>query len=398
MHEPRPETPPAATPLPRNVKLLGWASFLNDVASETIFPLLPVLLTQIGAGALFLGLIEGVSDCVASLLKLIAGGWSDRHGTRKGWIVAGYSFPALIRPLVGLAVAPWHVLAIRITDRVGKGIRTSPRDAMIADSTDQSQHGRSFGFHRAMDHLGAALGPVLGALFLYCWPDEHRTLFLLTIVPGLAVLVLVALGLAEPPRHKQSSTPLRWSLRPFDSRFRLYLLALAIFSLGNSTDAFLVLHARQLGMAPYQAMLLWFVFHVAKSAGNVIAGGWVDRLGPRPVLVTGWLIYAGVYLLFASATQSWQIWPLFLLYSLYYSLAEPAEKAIVTRLVPYDHKGLAFGWFHATIGLAVLPASLAFGALYQQAGPWWAFVAGASLSGLATLVLLTIPIPRRPAG
>lgn len=392
--EPRSEPPPASRLLPRNVKLLGWASFLNDVASETIFPLLPVLLSQVGAGAMFLGLIEGVSDCVASVLKLFAGGWSDRRGTRKSWVVAGYSFPALIRPLVGLAAAAWHVLAIRVIDRVGKGIRTSPRDAVIADSTDLSQHGRAFGFHRSMDHLGAALGPVLGALFLYFWPGEYRTLFLLTIVPGLAVLALVALGLAEPPKQERPATPLQWSLRPFDSRFRRYLLALALFSLGNSTDLFLLNHAKQLGMAPYQALLLWFVFHIAKSGGNWLAGGWVDRLGPRPVLIAGWIVYAGVYLLFARATAAWQIWPLFLLYSIYYSLAEPAEKAIVTRLTPKDYKGLAFGWFHATVGLSVLPASLAFGALYQQVSPASAFATGAALSAIATMILLTIPIQR----
>jgi MFS family permease len=377
--------PPAPrVPLPRNVKLLGWASFLNDVASETIFPLLPLVLKEIGAGAIYLGLIEGAAEAVASLLKLFSGGWSDRRGTRKAWIVAGYSLPALIRPTVALVASVWQLLAVRLVDRVGKGLRTSPRDAMIADSTLTAQRGRAFGFHRAMDHLGAALGPVLAAAFLYFWPGEHRTLFLLTILPGLAVLLLLATGLKEVPRQQQKATEFQWSLRPFDRRFRCYLAALALFTLSNSSDLFLIWHAQQLGTAPYLLPLLWFAFHVAKSGGNLLAGGWVDSLGPRRLLVAGWLIYAATYLLFGLASQAWQVWPLFLLYSLHFALSEPAEKTLVTLLAPPEYKGLAFGWFNFTIGLMALPASLMFGAIYSAYGPLAAFGTSAALALLAT--------------
>jgi MFS family permease len=382
-------------PLPRNVKLLAWASFFNDVASETIYPLLPVVLKDIGASAAHLGLMEGAADAVASLLKLFSGAWSDRHATRKSWIMAGYSLPALVRPLAAVVAAAWQLLAIRLIDRIGKGVRTSPRDAMIADSTHPSQHGRAFGFHRGMDHLGAALGPVLAASFLYFWPGEHRTLFMLTLIPGLAVLALLIVGLKEPARQERRAGAFDWSLRPFDRRFRRYLVALGLFTLGNSSDLFLLWHAQQLGMDAWLLPLLWCAFHVAKSAGNMFAGRLVDRIGARLPLVIAWLIYALTYLLFGLASHAWQIWPLFLLYSVFYALAEPAEKTLVTLLAPPEHKGLAFGWFNFTIGLTTLPASLIFGALYAQLGALWAFGLG---TGLAIVAAFALPMSHRQDG
>jgi MFS family permease len=288
---------------------------------------------------------------------------------------------------VGLVFAAWQLVALRLIDRVGKGLRTSPRDAMIADSTEPAQRGRAFGFHRGMDHLGAALGPLLAASFLYFRPGEHRTLFLLTIIPGLAVLILLWLGLREPPRQEPKSAQFTWSLKPFDARFRRYLAALALFTLGNSSDAFLLLHAQQLGMAAWLLPLLWCAFHVAKSAGNMVLGPLVDRVGARRPLVAGWTLYAVTYLLFALASQAWHVGPLFLLYSIYYALAEPAEKTFVAALAPSAHQGLAFGWFNFTIGLTALPASLIFGALYAQLGPGWAFGLGAILAVLAALLV-----------
>ena len=190
-----------------------------------------------------------------------------------------------------------------------------------------------------MDHLGAALGPVLALTFLHFWPGEHRTLFLLTLIPGLAVLVLLLIGLKEVPKQQHAAAEFQWSLRPFDGRFRRYLAALGLFTLGNSSDLFLLWHAQQLGMPATLLPLLWFAFHIAKSGGNLLAGGWVDQVGPRPLLFAGWLIYALTYLLFGLAAESWQIWPLFLLYSLYFALAEPAEKTLVTLLAPAGAQG-----------------------------------------------------------
>ncbi len=332
-------------------------------------------------------MIEGAADAVASLLKLFAGGWSDRRGTRKSWIVGGYSLPALIRPLIGLATVAWQLVAIRLIDRIGKGLRTSPRDAMIADSTHPSQHGRAFGFQRGMDHLGAAIGPLLAYTFLYFRPGEHRTLFFWTLIPGLAVLAVLWIGLKEPPKQEEKANEFSLSLRPFDRPFKRYLAALALFTLGNSSDAFLLWHAQQLGMDALLLPVLWCAFHVAKSAGNMLVGGVVDRFGARRPLIAGWLIYALTYLLFALATAPWHVWPLFLLYSLSYSLAEPAEKTFVALLTPPAHKGLAFGWFNFIIGLTILPASLIFGVLYDHWGPPWAFGLGAGLAIMAALLL-----------
>jgi len=387
------EKPP---PLPRNVKLLGWASFLNDVASEMVYPLLPQFLIQVlGGNKLTLGLIEGAADTASSLLKLASGGWSDRAGSRKGFVVFGYALASAVRPLLALIAAPWQLFAIRIGDRVGKGLRTSPRDAMIADAAAPGLRGRAFGFHRAMDHLGAALGPVLAAVFLWCWPGQLRWLFLLTLVPGVVIVPLLLFGLRETAVGERAAVRPQWNLAPFDRRFRLYLAAVLVFSLGNSSDAFLLVRAGELGVATHLLPLLWCAFHIVKSAGNLVAGRSVNRLGPRAMIVAGWCLYALVYVLFALATAAWQAWALFLGYAFFYAVTEPAEKTLVANLVGDEHRGLAYGWFNFAIGLATLPSSLLFGALYQRFGAFGAFGCGAALALAATAILLTIPLARR---
>lgn len=391
---------PPRRPLARNVKLLGAASLLNDIASEMIFPLMPqFLLTLAGGSKEQLGLIEGAADALASLLKLASGGWSDRMRHRKWLVVIGYLLAALTRPLAALATRPWNLLAIRLADRTGKGIRTSPRDAMIAESTAPDNRGRAFGFHRAMDHLGAALGPALAAAFLWFRPEDLRLLFALTLLPGLAVVGLLVFGLRDVERSEvkgianDAGRTWHWSWKPFDGSLRLFLVAMLVFALGNSTDAFLLVRATELGVPLWGLPLLWFAFHIAKSIGNLVGGAWVDRLAPRPALVVGWMIYAAVYLGFALATEAWQIWALFGVYALYYSLAEPAEKTIVVALAAPEHKGLALGWFHFVSGVALLPASLMFGWLYEQPslGAPAAFGCGAVLALAATLLLVAMP-------
>jgi len=382
--------------LPRNVKLLGWASLLNDVASEMVYPLLPQFLIQVlGGNKLYLGLIEGAADTASSLLKLASGGWSDRAGSRKGFVIFGYALASAVRPLLALIAAPWQLFAIRIGDRVGKGLRTSPRDAMIADSTEPDLRGRAFGFHRAMDHLGAALGPVLAAVFLWCWPGQLRWLFLLTLAPGLVIVPLLLFGLRETAADERTAARSRWSLAPFDRRFRLYLAAVLVFSLGNSSDAFLLVRAGELGVAGTLLPLLWCVFHIVKSAGNLLAGRSVNRLGPRAMILAGWSLYAVVYVLFGLATAAWHAWALFLGYAFFYAMTEPAEKTLVANLVDVEHRGLAYGWFNFAIGLATLPSSLLFGALYQRFGAWGAFGCGAALALTAAVILLAVPMPRR---
>lgn len=387
-----PPTPASAEQLPRNVKVLGAASLLNDIASEMIFPLLPAFLKSIGGTLVDLGLIEGVADSIASLLKLWSGSWSDRLGKRKGLVLVGYTMSALTRPLVAVLTAPWQLFAVRSTERVGKGIRTAPRDALIADSTAAGMHGRAFGFHRAMDHLGAAIGPLLAAGFLWLWPGEYRTLFLLTLLPGLAVLALLLFGLREQPpaAQPQHRQPMPWTLRLFDWPFRLYLLALVIFTLGNSSDAFLIWRASELGVPLEGLPLLWAAFHMVKSAGNWLAGAAVDRIGSKPMIVVGWLVYAGIYLAFALATEAWHVWVFFLAYAVFYSLTEPAEKTLVARLVGSERKGLAYGWFHFAIGIATLPASVLFGYLYKEYGALVAFSWSAALVVIAAALLVGV--------
>jgi MFS family permease len=396
--ENRVEPSAVVPPLPRNVKLLGTASLLNDIASEMIFPLMPeFLLAVLGGNRFHLGIIEGVADTLASLLKLWSGAWSDRAGRRKGFVVIGYLLAAFARPLIGLATVPWHLFAVRAADRIGKGIRTSPRDALIADSTEPSSRGRAFGFHRAMEHLGAALGPILASLFLLAYPGELRWLFLLTLIPGVAVAALLVFGLREQPVASQPEAPIQLSLRPFDRNFRMYLLALVVFTLGNASDAFLLVRAGELGVPTAMLPLLWCAFHLVKSVGNLLAGPAVDRLGPLPLIFMGWLMYAAVYLAFGFANAAWQAWVIFLAYGTFYALTEPAEKTLVTQLVGVERKGLGFGWFNFAIGIAALPSSLLFGWLYQQFGAAVAFTSGALLAALAALLLIGIRSPSVPA-
>jgi MFS family permease len=419
-----PEAPSAA--LPRNVKVLGGASLLNDVASEAVFPLMQGFFLHVLKGNLFfLGLIEGLADTVSSLVKLWSGGRSDQAGRRKGFVLFGYAVAAGLRPLTGLLTAPWQLLVIRTGDRIGKGVRTAPRDALIADSTPPPIRGRAFGFHRAMDHLGAAIGPLLataGLLLLYqfdplprsagtrplstedflktsaqdffqAYAGYVRILFVLTVIPGLLVLVLLAFGLREAATSSPPREPLRLTLRPFGTNFRVYLVALAVFTLGNASDAFLIVRAGQLGVPVLLWPVLWAGFHVAKSSGNLVLGRAADRYGARPCIFLGWLVYAIIYLAFAFASEAWHAWALFLGYALFYGLTEPAEKALVANLAGPERKGLAFGWYNAAVGVMALPSSLLFGLIYQELGAVWAFGWGAALAAVAAVLLAGV----RPA-
>jgi MFS family permease len=385
----------AAGRLPHNVRLLGLASLVNDVAGEMIVPLIPTfLMAVLGAGAGALGAIEGVAESTASLVKLWSGGLSDRAGKRKVFVVAGYALAAVSRPLIGLASAPWQVLLVRGTDRFGKGIRSAPRDALVADSTRPAVRGRAFGFTRAMDHLGAAIGPLLAFGFLSIWPEGLRTLFLLTAIPGALVVVVVWLGLRERPVETRAASKFQLTLAPFDRDFRIYLLAMVVFTLGNSSDQFLLLRVGELGVSTKLVPLLWCAFHVVKSAGSVWVGRAVDRFGPRPMIFAGWIVYAAIYLAFAQAANAVQAWAFFLIYGVFFALTEPAERTLVANLVAPEHKGLAFGWFSFAIGIAAFPSNVVFGAIYEAAGPQAAFAWGAAMALAAVALLATMGRPR----
>jgi MFS family permease len=384
--------------LGRNVVALGAVSFLTDVATEMTYPLIPIFLaTVLGASATYVGTIEGAAETTAALLKFASGWWSDRVARRKPLVLAGYALASVVRPLIGIAQSAVQVLGIRLADRVGKGIRTSPRDALIADSVDPAIRGRAFGFHNAADNLGAVLGPLLAFAFLRWEGLPLRTVFLLTAIPGaLAVLTLI-FGVREVPRtappKKEGEIGLKASL---GGRFWAYLGVLLLFTLGNSTDAFLLLRAGQLGVATSLIPILWALLNLVKAVSNTPGGILSDRIGRKPLIAAGWLVYAGVYFLFGHASQTWQAWALFAVYGVYFGLTEGVEKALVADLVPKNRRGAAFGWYNLAIGIGALPASLLFGALWDRWGSATAFNFGALLA-LAAAVGVVIVVPRRSA-
>ena len=435
-----PDSPPvpdaAAARLPRAVFLLGLTSLLTDASSEMIFPLLPVFLVEtLGAGPAFLGLLEGAADAVASVLKLGSGWLSDRLGRRKPLVAAGYVLAGAARPILAAATLPWHALVVRLTDRVGKGLRSSPRDALIADAAGPAAAGRAFGFHRAMDHAGAVVGPLV-ATGLLGLGLQVRSVFWLAAVPaGLAV---VAVLLVREPRRTETAPAGAPAVAPepapagaavtvpqtapaaaatgaeaaaggparaaagtgaraergtaagsavLPRSFLAYVAILGVFSLGNSSDIFLLLRARELGVSTALVPILWAALHVVKMASAWLAGGWSDRVPRARLILAGWGIYAAAYLGLGLARAPWHVWALFGVYGLHYGLTEPAEKALVRDLVPAQLRGRAFGWYNFVIGAAALPAGLLTGALWRAFGPRAALGAGAGLAALAAALL-----------
>ncbi len=376
------------TAIPPNVRALGVVSLLTDTSTEMVYPLLPLFLTEtLGAGAAFVGLVEGVAETTASLLKLISGWLSDRLHRRKVLVTWGYTLSSLTRPLMAMALLPSHVLGIRFLDRIGKGIRTSPRDALIADSTPAGGRGAAFGFHRAMDHLGAVAGPVLAFLLLPLVGENYRAIFWLASIPAaLCVVVLVATVREVAAQGLPAHLPLL-TLRPYDRRFKGFLCVVALFTLGNSSDAFLLLRARQAGVADVAIPLLWAALHVVKSASSLGAGILSDRIGRRGAIIAGWLTYAVVYAGFAVVGSAWQVWGLFLAYGLYFGLTEGVEKALVADLTPAAVRASAYGVYHTAIGIVALPASLLTGWLWQWFGADVAFGTGAVLAAAAAVLL-----------
>ncbi|MDB5384846.1 MAG: hypothetical protein JWM11_492 [Planctomycetaceae bacterium] len=394
--EPPQSSPPSK--LAGTVILLGVASLLNDISSEMIVPVLAVFISTLPGGSpVFLGLLEGAADSLASLLKLFSGPWSDRLKRRSGLVLLGYCLALGTRPFIGLATAAWQIFPIRLADRFGKGIRTAPRDALIADVTPEGQRGRAFGFHRAMDHIGAVIGPLFAAAYLWYFPANYQGLFLLALIPGVLVVVCLFCFLREPERHwAEARPPFTLTLAPFDSNFRLYLVALVLFTLGNSSDLFLLAHAQKLGVPDFLLPILWGAFHVVKSAGNFWVGSWVDRIGPKRMILAGWLVYGAVYLLFGFAQSAWQVWCLFFAYAVFYALTEPSEKTLVATLVPPERKGLAYGWYNFAMAVATFPASLLFGWLYTL-HPQAAFTTGAALAFAASILMFQVRSERNAA-
>lgn len=381
---------PARIPrLGRNILAIGAVSFLTDASSEMIYPLLPLFLTGVlGASATAIGAIEGAAESTSAFLKLASGWWSDHVRRRKPLVVAGYAIASVVRPLIALADSVTQVLAIRLTDRVGKGIRSSPRDALIADSVEPALRGRAYGFHRAADHAGAVIGPLIAFVLLGAAGLSLRSVFLLAAVPAALSVLVLLVGVREPPRVATRVTATLEGGASLGRRFWTYLGVILIFTLGNATDAFLLLRAAQLGVDAALVPILWAMLHVVKSLASTPAGALSDRVGRRPLIVTGWSIYALTYAGFALARSEWQVWALFALYGSFYALTEGAEKALVADLVPALRRGAAFGWFNLAIGLGALPASLIFGLIWDRGSPQAAFLYGAGVAVLASVGLI----------
>ena len=385
MTEPRPT-------LGRNVKALAAVSFLTDVSSEMIYPLLPVfLMTVLGANASFIGAIEGAAESTAALLKLASGWWSDRVQRRKPLVVIGYAIATIARPLVAIAQSATQVLLIRVSDRVGKGIRNAPRDALISESVDPSIRGRAFGFHRAADNAGGVVGPLI-AFGLLTWHFAAiRAVFWLAAIPGVLSFLVVVAFVRDIPRSATAAPSSAPDLtQPLGGRFWRVLSVVFLFTLGNSTDAFLLLRANQLGVPVALAPILWVALHFVKTLSGVPGGALSDRIGRRPTLVAGWLLYAAVYLGFARAGAAWQAWALFGVYGIFFGLTEGAERALIADLVGPERRGAAFGWYNLAIGLGALPASLLFGLVWDRAGAPAAFVMGAAFALTAAVGLLLV--------
>lgn len=384
MTDSTPRTTAERPKLGRNIVALGLVSFFTDMSSEMIYPLLPVFLTAtLGASAAFVGVIEGTAESLSALLKLVSGWWSDKVRERKPFVLIGYLLATLTRPLVAVASAAWQVLAIRATDRVGKGLRTSPRDALIADSVDPSIRGRAFGFQRAWDNAGAVAGPLIAFVLLQWDGLTLRHVFWLALIPGLFAVAVVVWGVKEVPKKvERSGAPLDLS-QPMGRRFWAILGVMFVFTLGNSTDAFLLLRASQLGVPLALTPIIWALLNGVKSLTNEPGGALSDRVGRRPTLVIGWLVYAAVYLAFAHASQQWHAWALFAVYGLYFGFTEGSERALISDIVPAERRGTAFGWFNLAVGLGALPASLIFGLIWDRVSPAAAFTLGASLAVIA---------------
>lgn len=377
----------------RTVLVLGLVSFFTDFSSEMIYPLLPFFLANVlGAGTVAIGLIEGVAEATASILKMFSGVWTDRAQQRKPFVFWGYSIASVVRPLMAFAQTWQTVLGLRFLDRVGKGIRTAPRDALIADVTPIENRGAAYGFHRAMDHAGSVIGPLVASLLMGAFALSMRKVFLVAAIPGAVSVALLFFGIREAKKERgiASSTPKPtfgdW--RAFSPQFKWFLFSIFIFTLGNSTDAFLLLRLSKMGLPAGWIGGIWAAHHVVKMVANYFGGRVSDRLGRKPMMIMGWIVYALAYAGFAYAPNLGVLVAVFLAYGLYYGFVEPSEKALVSESVPAALRGTAFGYFHSIVGLGALPASLLFGWVWERWGAHNAFLMGAGLSLLASVMLL----------
>lgn len=376
----------------KNVFFTGLVSFFMDVSSKMIYPLVPLFLANVlGVNKSMIGLIEGLAESTASLLKIFSGWFSDRIGQRKSLMLVGYAISILSRPLMATATVWPQVLGSRFTDRLGKGIRTAPRDAIIAEATQATHLGRAFSFHRAMDTMGAVAGPAMTIFFLGIFNNDYRLIFWLSMAPGVIAVILIILFIRDrkKPPTPQPERP-RLGFNHFDWRVRCFIVIAALFALGNSSDAFLILRAEQIGIPTVLIPAVYLVFNLVYSLSSIPAGMAADKFGKKRIILLGFVLFAGLYYGFAVAENVAAIWALFGLYGLFMGLTEGIQKAFLATIIPPDFKATAFGVYAAAVGLAMFPASLIAGWLWDHVSPAATFYFGAATAALSALLFMAL--------
>ena len=375
----------------KNVFVLGLVSFFNDVASEMIYPLVPIFLTSIlGAPVAIVGLIEGIAESAASVLKVVSGWLSDKWRKRKPFVVAGYSFSAISKILLSLAFSWPVVLFARFIDRFGKGTRTSARDALITESSENLVRGRAFGFHRALDTLGAVVGPLIALLAIHFLDNKFRLIFFLAFIPAFIGILLLLFFVKEKKKEANSSPTFHFNWRNLDPSFKIFLLISFIFALGNSSDAFLILRAQNLGLSVILVVLAYVLFNFTYAIFSIPAGIISDKIGPRKVLLAGFLLFSAVYLFFGLAHSSLLLWLLFPVYGIYMALTEGVGKAYISNLVPQEKTGTAFGVYQTTIGLTTFFASLIAGLFWTYIDASAPFIFGSIIAIISAFLFVVL--------
>jgi MFS family permease len=373
------------------VWVAGWVSFFMDVSSEMVYPLVPLFLSStLGVSKSVVGLIEGIAEAAASLLQLFSGALADRFGKNKLLMGLGYGISAASRSILASAGGWGTVLVARFTDRAGKGIRTAPRDAIIASSTEPERLGLAFGFHRALDQAGAVVGPAIAILILAVWTADYRLVFWLSVIPGLLSVLLIVWFIETDGPAPPFRAPFSWSLHGFDSRFLGFMLVVGLFSLGNSSNAFLILKAEYVGVNPDRIAGIYLVYNLLYALVSVPAGLLADRFGAQRIVLGGFVLFAAIYAGFALAVTDWHIAALFVLYGAYAGLTQGVQRAYLALLVPEAHKATGFGLYHMVVGIAILPASLVAGWLWDAVGPAAPFWFGSGMALTAGVLFSAI--------
>ncbi len=387
----------SVTGLPRNIWVVTFTSFFTDISSEMLFNLIPLVLANVlGVGTAIIGLIDGIAETTASLTKVYAGALSDQLGGRKWLAVIGYGLSAVSKPFLYFANAWGWVLGVRFSDRIGKGVRTAPRDALVADSINEKQRGLAFGIHRAGDTAGAFVG--LGLAALIVWLTERgaaklelRTFqiaVLASIVPAVLSVIILALGAQDVPGAAKASGRLQLTFEGLDARFKVFVFVLVLFTLGNSSDSFIVLLGQNRGLDVLQVMLMVMTFNFVYAVLASPFGSLSDKLGRRTLIIAGWIVYGLIYLGLALSHTGWHVWVLYALYGIYYAATDGVARALVADIVPAARRGGAYGLYNAAIGITALPASVIAGLLWQGAGPWHGFGPSAPFLFGAAMALL----------